>query len=223
MMTQEDDPTQYHKIETLFERDDRTHRLREPLVLKNRIYGALKTWHWTEKVNGTNIRCVWDPIEQRFQFAGKSQQSQIPADLVEWLRLNVTPDKMRESFDTTTLLLETIVIYGEGYGAGIQKGGGYRQDKQLIVFDVKVGEWWLAEENVRDVCCKLGLECVPSFGEAPLGVATDWVRAGLRSKMAGSDCMAEGLVGRPVETLFDKKGARLIVKLKTRDFAAGQP
>jgi hypothetical protein len=30
---------------------------------------------------------------------------------------------------------------------------------------------------------------------------------------------AEGLVGRPVEALFDKKGHRLIVKLKTKDFA----
>jgi hypothetical protein len=35
---------------------------------------------------------------------------------------------------------------------------------------------------------------------------------------AGSDAQAEGLVGRPLETLFDKRGSRLIVKLKTRDF-----
>jgi hypothetical protein len=27
------------------------------------------------------------------------------------------------------------------------------------------------------------------------------------------------MVGRPIETLFDKKGHRLIVKLKTKDFA----
>lgn len=36
------------------------------------------------------------------------------------------------------------------------------------------------------------------------------------SLLTGKD--AEGLVGRPLEALFDKKGARLIVKLKTKDF-----
>jgi hypothetical protein len=44
------------------------------------------------------------------------------------------------------------------------------------------------------------------------------VRAGFQSRLNGGKAKAEGLVGRPAETLFDKKGARLIVKLKTKDF-----
>jgi len=35
----------------------------------------------------------------------------------------------------------------------------------------------------------------------------------------GGIARAEGMVGRPVEALFDKRGHRLIVKLKTKDFA----
>jgi len=51
--------TEYHKIETLYVRDEKTHKLAEPLALKNRVYGCLKSWHWTEKIDGTNIRCIY--------------------------------------------------------------------------------------------------------------------------------------------------------------------
>jgi hypothetical protein len=31
--------------------------------------------------------------------------------------------------------------------------------------------------------------------------------------------IAEGIVARPIGTLFDRRGERIIIKLKTRDFA----
>jgi hypothetical protein len=51
-----------------------------------------------------------------------------------------------------------------------------------------------------------------------LEAATEMVRAGFQSRLNGGKAKAEGLVGRPAEALFDKRGARLIVKLKTKDF-----
>lgn len=112
-----------------------------------------------------------------------------------------------------------VVIYGEGYGAGIQKGGLYSPTKKLIVFDVLVdGKWWLNWENTCDVATKLGLDAVPFVGEMTLEESTAMVRAGFQSKLNGGQMRAEELVGRTLEPLFDKKGARLIVKLKTKDF-----
>ena len=35
---------EYHKIETLYERDEATHRLKPELALKNRTYGLIKIW-----------------------------------------------------------------------------------------------------------------------------------------------------------------------------------
>ena len=112
------------------------------------------------------------------------------------------------------------VLYGEGYGAGIQKGGGgYSEKKKFILFDVLVdGKWWLNWEAVIDVAAKLHLDAVPFLGEMTLEAATEKVRAGFPSMVNGATVQAEGMVGRPAETLFDKKGARLIVKLKTKDF-----
>jgi hypothetical protein len=209
---------EYGKIETLYERDEKSFKVRVG-ELKNRTYSLLKTWHWTEKVDGTNIRCVWSG--GKLTFGGKTDNAQIHADLIKWLYENVSAAKLQEMFPAEEGAGNDVVIYGEGYGAGIQKGGGdYSPVKKMIVFDVLVGgKWWLSYENVCDVASKLGLEVVPSFGEMTLEEATELVRKGFKSKCAvnrGKD--AEGLVGRPLECLFDKKGHRLITKLKTKDF-----
>jgi hypothetical protein len=203
---------EYHKIETLYERDLKTFKV--TTELKNRTYSLLKTWHWTEKVDGTNIRCIWK--DGKLTFGGKTDNAQIPAPLVVWLYENVSTDKLKEVFPDGDA-----VIYGEGYGAGIQGGAGYSPSKKLIIFDVLVADkWWLSHENVVDVGQKLGLEVVPDFGEMTLEDATEMVRKGFKSRCAvDPEKQAEGLIGRPLECLFDKKGHRLITKLKTKDFS----
>lgn len=234
--------TCYGKIETLYTRDENTHRLIQPLVLKNRIYGLLKTWRFTEKIDGTNIRVIWYPFVAlcghvlkgwsdnfcsacgtevkgfgpgQLSFGGKTDNAQIHADLVKHLYGMVTAEQMKAVFPDTPA-----VLYGEGYGAGIQKGGGdYSPTKKFILFDVLVdGTWWLSYENICDVAAKLSFDVVPDFGEMTLEDATELVRVGFQSKLNGGKAKSEGLVGRPLEALFDKKGARLIVKLKTKDF-----
>lgn len=219
--------SEYHKIETLYERDETTHRLKQPLVLKSRVYGLIKTWQFTEKIDGTNIRCIWN--DGKLTFGGKTDNAQIHADLIKWLYENITAEKFRAVFPDSP-----VVLYGEGYGAGIQKGGAnYSPKKKLILFDVlvidpvnsRLGGWWLSWENTCDVASKLGLDVVPYIGEMTLDEATELVRGGFSSKLVASPILqvhqphqAEGIVGRTVEALFDKKGHRLIVKLKTKDF-----
>jgi hypothetical protein len=187
------------------------------LILKNRVYGIIKKWHFTEKIDGTNIRCIWQ--DGKLTFGGKTDNAQIHADLVRYLYETVTPEKMATTFPSGQDGPTNAVVYGEGYGAGIQKGNGYSPTKRFIVFDVLVdGKWWLAWEDDCDVAEKLGVLRVPTLGEMTLEQATEMVRLGFHSQLADATCQAEGLVGRPIEALFDKKGHRLIVKLKTKDF-----
>lgn len=205
---------EYHKIETLYERDETTHRLKPELILKNATYGLLKSWQFTEKIDGTNIRCIWDHVTGKLTFGGKTDNAQIHADLVRHLYENFPVENVRNVFPDVSA-----VIYGEGYGAGIQKGGDYSATKKFIVFDVLVdGKWWLNWFGVCDVAAKLNAETVPFIGEMTLESATEMVRTGFQSRLNGGKMKSEGLVGRPAETLFEKKGARLIVKLKTKDF-----
>ena len=207
---------EYHKIETLFERDPQTFKVL-PDKLRKPVYAALKVWQFTEKIDGTNIRVIWQ--DGKLSFGGKTDSAQIHADLVKHLYETVSVEKLRTKFPNTNA-----VIYGEGYGAGIQKGGGaYSKVKRFIVFDVLVdGKWWLGWGNTCDVASSLGLDVVPFVGEMSLEDGIALVRKGFISGLAmrntGETIQAEGVVGRPVETLFDKKGSRLIIKLKTKDF-----
>jgi len=188
---------EYHKIETLFERDEKTHKV-YPDRLKNPVYGIFKSWQFTEKVDGTNIRVIWECAKpespERLRWGGKTDNAQLPADLVTWLTENVTAEKLRAVFPDADA-----VIYGEGYGAGIQKGGAYSPTKQFIVFDVLVGgQWWLAWENTCGVAEKLGIKTVPFIGNMTLEEGVAMVKGGLLSVLAkeqtGQDYQMEGLV-----------------------------
>lgn len=205
---------EYHKIETLYERDEQTFKLKPELILKNPVYGLIKTWLFTEKIDGTNIRAIWNPAGPSLSFCGRSDNANMHPALMAHLQETITAANLQAVFPDSE-----VVLYGEGYGAGIQKGGDYCADKRFILFDVLVaGKWWLNWENTCDVAAKLRLDVVPFLGEMTLDDAAVMARGGFRSRLNGGKAMAEGLVGRPKETLFDKKGARLIVKLKTKDF-----
>jgi hypothetical protein len=204
---------EYPKIETLYERNLETFKV-IPGKYKNRTYTIPKFWHWTEKIDGQNIRVCWSGAT--VWFGGKSEESQIHAQLYARLQALFPPEKLAALYPG-----QNMIFYGEGYGPGIQKNGaGYIDHKDFILFDVLVDQkWWLNWEAVNDVGAKAGLQVVPEVGTMDLECATEYVRHGFASQLNGGVRQAEGLVGRTVEPLFDKKGHRLIVKLKTKDFA----
>jgi hypothetical protein len=209
---------EYHKIETLFERDAATFMVK-PEQLKSSVLGTINEWDVTEKIDGTNIRIMLSEAGE-VAFGGRTEAAQIPADLVQYLVRTFQPPLLRD-----TLWIDgpqEVVLYGEGYGPGIQKGGGlYRPDKAFILFDVLVGgQWWLGREAVEQIAAKLGIEAVPYLGRMTLAEIVELVRSPFLSHIG--DRMAEGVVARPIEPLYDKHRRRVIIKLKTSDFKPGK-
>ena len=205
---------EYGKIDTLFSRDE---KFRVTNQLRNPVIAEIRRWVVTEKVDGTNIR-VCLTADDEVRIGGRTDKAQIPADLAEYLYREFTPEKMkalRLSDDS-----DEICLYGEGYGAGIQKGGGdYRKDKGFILFDVRVNDkWWLSDDAVTDIAAKLDIPRVPILGTWDLDTIVSNVRAGMPSLVAESERMSEGIVARPLMPLYDHRGNRLIIKLKTHDF-----
>ena len=204
---------EYHKIETLYDRDEKTHKV---IVGQWRLpefgYLANNSWLFTEKVDGTNVRVMWDG--ENVKFGGRSDSAQMHVPLFNVLTEMFTPEKLAEVFPDAT----PVCLYGEGYGARIQKGGGnYKPDGvDFALFDVLVDKWWLKWSDVQDVGKKLQVVVVPVIGSGGLLDATAVVRAGIQSKWG--DFQAEGLVLRPQVDLFTRSGERVIAKLKTRDF-----
>ena len=206
----------YHKIDTLFERGKNfnvdTDKLRRPVI------ATISKWQVTEKVDGKNIRIMFDGNE--VLISGRSDDAQINGDLLNILLKMFPVEKLKEICDPDT----EYTFYGEGYGAGIQKcGSKYRPDKSFRLFDVLVdGRWWLDWDAVSGIASKLGIKTVPYYGEMSLDKIVELVKTGFSSDVAlqdsGTELDAEGIVARPLETLFDKRGYRLIIKLKTIDF-----
>jgi hypothetical protein len=121
-----------------------------------------------------------------------------------------------------------IALYGEGYGARIQKSGGnYREGVSFRLFDVLVDRWWWLDwANVKDVATKLRIKTVPTVAPGLMDLVriVEMLRVGFPSWVAlaedgkGSGYPAEGVVARTDPYLFDKKGHALRWKLKTKDF-----
>ena len=205
----------YHKIQTVFKRDPETKfktLLENEYSLPEFEYLKKNKWIFTEKVDGTNIRIMFQ--DGKITFGGKTDRAQIPNQLVNRLNEKILPllDKFIEIFNDAE-----VCLYGEGYGAKIQKGGGnYRVDQDFVLFDIKIGHWWLKREDIEDIANKLNLDIVPIIGSGSLEELVEYVKTGFNSKWG--EFMAEGIVARPENELLARNGNRIITKLKHKDF-----
>lgn len=205
---------EYHKIQTVFLRDPATkHKtlLEGEFAMPEFKYLADNVWVFTEKVDGTNIRVHFDG--EKITFGGRTERAQIPAKLFEWLNASIfiQLEKFKENF------ADGIILYGEGIGAGIQKGGSnYCPDQFFILFDVRVGEWWLHRKDVEDVAALLGIHSVPIIGSGNLSQMVTKAAGGFNSQWG--DFPAEGIVARPATELQTRGGERIITKIKRKDF-----
>lgn len=212
---------EYHKIQTVFKRDDTTkHILEGQFSLPEFEYLKDNTWVFTEKVDGTNIRVMWDG--SFVTFGGKTDDAQMPVFLLYKLQELFEGTQKRalfqEIFGGDEPGSASVCLYGEGYGAKIQKAGtDYIPDGvDFVLFDVKIGDWWLERQNVEDIASKFGIRIVPIIGEGTLQDAVDRTRSGLKS--IWGDFTAEGIVARPKTELKTRRGDRIITKIKHRDF-----
>ena len=204
----------YHKIHTIFKRDPENglktllegeYARPEFEYLQNNI------WDWDEKIDGTNIRIILE--DEQLIMKGKQEKSQIQKSLYTKLETIFKPrlKSMLEVFRNNN-----ICMYGEGYGKKIQKGGNYRPDQGFILFDIKIGHWWLKRKDVIEIAEILSLDVVPKIGEGTLHEMIDTVESGFDSTFG--NFIAEGIVARPKIELKSRSGERIITKLKYKDF-----
>ena len=209
---------EYNKIQTVYKRDEKTKRIIEgDYSLPEFEYLRDNIWVFTEKVDGTNVRVHWNG--ESVVLGGRTKDAQMPMFLIS---------KLNEIFEGTvrkqTFIKQfgseptDVTLYGEGYGAKIQKGGGnYNPNWQdFVLFDVRVGDWWLQRKDVDEIAEVFGLKIVPIIGEVTLADAIEQTRKGIKSQWG--DFTAEGIVARPKTELRSRNGERIITKIKNKDF-----
>lgn len=246
--------TAYPSTENLFTRDEETHKLNMG-DFRRPDFAQVGNWHITEKIDGTNIRVIldwaydeeldlWRPV---VDVRGRTDAASLPKNFVQEAFGVEEPyeltDKLLSALAAITglnvldLTLDPVmvVVYGEGYGPGIQKvGSQYTSKKSFRAFDVRTfkgivenGHWghglWRTWEDVEVVSNILGVETVPVFGsEESLDQIVKFVSNGVESVVASKDAgtygiPAEGVVARTDPYLYDYRGNRVMWKLKGKD------
>lgn len=204
----------YHKINSIYKRDGRG-RFTTEFSTAEIEYLYNNEWEFTEKIDGTNIRVTNEPGQM---FRGRTDNAQIPPPLLARLDEIFSNNPAMSIFDSEG----TVTLYGEGYGHKIQKGGNYvggEKRVDFILFDVRIGKWWMQRGDVNDIAKEFGISSVEIIGRGTLADAEWVIKEGLNS--AFGDFQAEGLVARPTTELLTRSGSRIITKIKARDYMEG--
>lgn len=227
----------YHKINSVYKRDStqKHHPIMEG-VFSRPEFELLKNvnWTWEEKVDGMNMRVYFNSFElqqvasglengeageweKEVRFAGRSDKAQLPKPLEEWMGNVFTSKLFHSVFDP----FAPVILYGEGYGGKIQKGGArYGPEQRFILFDVNIGDLWLRREDVHEIGAALGIETAPIIDVGPLLEALEITKIGVHSLLSpdNTEHIAEGFVLRPEVELLDRRGHRIITKTKHKDW-----
>lgn len=204
---------EYTKIPNIFRRDEETNKLIDGLYSTNELFFLQDiSWEFTEKVDGTNTRVIWDGY--RVSFAGRTDKATIQPHLLKRLEELFGGEDKEEIFEQTFGKKE-VILFGEGFGEKIQKGGELYGSVDFILFDVWIG-MWLQRDAVEDIARKFGIRVVPVVGYGSLKGAVEFIKKHPGSLLRNGEM--EGIVCRPQLELLDRRGERIIVKVKCRDF-----
>ena len=218
---------EYHKIQSIFKRDERGNLILGEYSLPEFEFLRNNVWQFTEKVDGTNVRIMWDG--KKVSIGGRTDNAQISTFLLDTLMQMFYGEENRKLFIEKFGEQEgtSVCLYGEGYGARILKGGGnYIPDGvSFVLFDVLIADTtsdknsegiYLKREDVEDIGNFFGVKVVPIIGYGTLEDAVKATEQGQKSQWG--DFLSEGVVARPLVELKTRGGDRIITKIKHKDF-----
>ena len=190
---------EYSKIQTLFKRD--ANNIIIPTEFTYPEFEFMKDckFRCEAKIDGTNTRIELYPnsnITKAFMvFKGRTDKAQMPSQLLEELNRLFDEKTLIEYFSKNSDFNAPITIYGEGYGKKIQScGGKYCKDHaKFIVFDIKIGDWWLNRPDIEQICKDLNLDIVPIMGYFTVQEAIEYVKKGFKDPIAEEDLDADSV------------------------------
>lgn len=202
---------EYQKIETLYKFDSDVKKFRKEFY--NPIVEYLKDckWYGTEKIDGTNIRILWNG--HHFEFGGRTDNAVIPKELMK-----VLTDKFNDDME---LVFEQkfgqkeVMLFVEGYAGKIQ-GGIYSGSESIIGFDIMIGDIYLDKLVSFQIFKELGIDVVPLLEFNNLQEAINYVKTHNQS-IIQPESKIEGLVCFPAQRIYDHMNNRIIVKIKNKD------
>lgn len=233
--------THQNKIKNLFPRVKPDNKFIDTSQYSDPIFGMVKNWVVTEKIDGMNIR-VHANQNGDFLIGGKSDRANLANDLVENIESELLEgwiydeeDEREDALNDAVLsrLAElgyegyNVTLFGEGYGPGIQGGDYYRDDKGFILYDARFSKddgrsFYAPFEDVKAIGEALNISVVRSFELQDANMIYLWMRETVSEYWEtefeeGDGYECEGIVAYPALPLYDSFGERVVFKLKCKD------
>ncbi len=240
----------YPKINTLFKRDKDNKFVIMPGMYSEPIFEYIDRWTVSEKIHGQNLRIMYEysvgninstGVEnivenETLKFGGRTDNAQLPVFLYEKLMQLFDKEKMREVFVKKNKegqpLPIKVILFGEGYGNRIQKGGGnyILGGVDFALFDIYVFEsnldrsvrgWWMKREVVAKISDQLGIDTAPEYHDRTYTKSEiiEMVKNKVTSNIAeNEDHIAEGIVARADPPILFRNGHPVMFKLKVEDY-----
>ena len=213
---------QYPKINTIWKRDETNKYIIIEDDYSKEEFKNIKNWNISEKIDGTNIRieCFFEYMhggEIDVVFKGRTDNAEIPKFLLGYLEKAFTKEIILPIFKEKQP--GKVILYGEGYGPKIQKGGGnYRDDAGFILFAVWIDGWWLDRDKVKEIATMLDIKVVPEIGIMTIDDAVKYIKGMPKSIIAEKECLMEGVVARSYPLMLFRDKSPIMWKLKVEDF-----
>lgn len=182
-------------------------------LYKNQDIMLFKACYALEKIHGSSCHIAWKDGTVRFFSGGANHEAFVKI---------FDADALKRSFEE--LGQPEVVIFGEGYGGKMQgMSATYGKELKFVVFDIKVGAYWLDVPTMATFAdTYFGLDVVewekiPTIIEA-IDAARDKPSAQAVKNGCGDDKPREGIVLRPPIEVRKNNGDRIIAKHKGDEF-----
>ena len=198
-----------------------------------------------EKIHGTNARAgklpfvantIWKKIKKMFGavpafefcYGSNNVQLQERSGYTGFYGEDIY-GKVFKSIDIESKLKDGETVFGEIYGAGIQKGYNYglkEGEQKFILFDVKVLDYegkqrWLSPDEVKVFALERGIHMVPEAYRGPFSLALAKELTKGDSILEPSQKIREGVVVKSLHNYSDERGNNKALKVISEVYLDG--
>ena len=217
--------SEYPKLKNLHKRDPADNKVIDEFT--DEIFSPEQLgnagWTWREKMDGTNLRIIWDG--HRAEYRGRTDRAQFSDGQTVFLDEKIKSPAFEELLEQTFGNTEA-ALYAELIGNKIQGNPHKIDGYEIRVYDAFVAGWWLLPVNVDELANDLGLDSAEIIGVAPIG----HMHQGMKDIASMAEALEgeaepleyiEGIVGTAPGSVLGRDGTILRVKLKLENYKSG--
>ncbi len=167
----------------------------------------------TEKIHGTNCRIgMVNGVKMAGSMRLRRKEPENYEQNTYWFPWSIP--EIQNFFNDISAIYGQVIVFGEVYGHGIQKGYCYDSKNGLIgfrVFDIMTNGNWESPNNVKVYCDTYNIPMAPVLYRGPFSLkAIKEVSDGQTT--VGDGNIREGVVVRPVKERRHSRVGRLVMK-----------